>query len=71
MQGTVKHVAKPYLWCWYKERHVFTINWLVTKNSEADSRSEIAVSGRWKKLQPEVTKFEGIYAKVKSRQRSG
>lgn len=27
--------------------------------------------GRWKKLQPEVTKFCGIYAKVTSRERSG
>ncbi|KAE9324995.1 hypothetical protein PR003_g16588 [Phytophthora rubi] len=36
-----------------------------------DTRTETAVSGRLKKLQPEVTKFEGIYAKLKSRERSG
>ncbi|OWZ19374.1 hypothetical protein PHMEG_0006389 [Phytophthora megakarya] len=46
-------------------------NWLATKNSKADPRSEIAVSGRWKKLQPEVTMFEGVYGKVISRERSG
>jgi hypothetical protein len=36
-----------------------------------DARTEVAVPGKWKKLQPEVTKFEGIFAKLKSRERSG
>ncbi|EEY64801.1 uncharacterized protein PITG_15587 [Phytophthora infestans T30-4] len=45
--------------------------WLQIKSKESDDRSELAVAGRLKKLQPAVTKFEGIYSKLKSRERSG
>ncbi|KAG1693842.1 hypothetical protein DVH05_022762 [Phytophthora capsici] len=46
-------------------------HWLAQRGAGADERSEAAVSGRWKKLQPEVTKFEGIFSKLKSKERSG
>ncbi|KAE9047777.1 hypothetical protein PR002_g850 [Phytophthora rubi] len=47
-------------------------HWLENKStSDAEARSEIAVIGRWKKMQPEVTKFCGVYSKLKSRERSG
>ncbi|OWZ13817.1 hypothetical protein PHMEG_00012796 [Phytophthora megakarya] len=47
-------------------------HWLENKSDEAtEDRSEIAVIGRWKKLQPEATKFCGVYSKWKSRERSG
>lgn len=46
-------------------------HWLEHKPAEADSRSESAIVARWKKLLPEVTKFSGLYSKLKSRERSG
>eukprot|EP00644_Phytophthora_capsici_P019069 jgi/Phyca11/52094/gw1.507.4.1 len=47
-------------------------HWLENKTDESgEDRSATAVGGRWKKLQPEVTKFCGVYARVKSRERSG
>ncbi|KUF70757.1 Glutathione S-transferase T3 [Phytophthora nicotianae] len=47
-------------------------HWLENKRPEdKDPRTEVAIMGRWKKLQPEVTKFCGVYAKVTSRESSG
>ncbi|KAG1692172.1 hypothetical protein DVH05_025602 [Phytophthora capsici] len=46
-------------------------HWLAQRGAGVDERSEAEVSGRWKKLQPEVTKFEGIFSKLKSKERSG
>lgn len=46
-------------------------HWLEHKPAEADSRSEIAIVARWKKLLPEVTKFSGLHSKLKRRERSG
>nr|KAE8941446.1 hypothetical protein PF009_g8766 [Phytophthora fragariae] len=47
-------------------------HWLDNKSEESgEARSVTAITGRWKKLQPEVTTFCGVYAKVKSRERSG
>ncbi|GMF47906.1 unnamed protein product [Phytophthora fragariaefolia] len=45
-------------------------HWLEHKPADADSR-ESAIAARWKKMQPEVTKFSGLYSKLKSRERSG
>ncbi|ETI51150.1 hypothetical protein F443_05470 [Phytophthora nicotianae P1569] len=37
-------------------------HWLENKRPEdKDPRMEVAIMGRWKKLQPEVTKFCGVY----------
>ncbi|ETO65361.1 hypothetical protein F444_17309 [Phytophthora nicotianae P1976] len=46
-------------------------HWLHLKSEDTDNRSEVAVSDQWKKLQPAVTKFEGIYSKLKSQGRLG
>jgi hypothetical protein len=43
-------------------------HWLKHKSHEdTEDRSESAITGKWKKIQPEVTKFCGIYDKVKSK----
>ncbi|KAJ8524470.1 hypothetical protein ON010_g16648 [Phytophthora cinnamomi] len=44
--------------------------WLENVGANAEPRSEKAIAGRWKKMQPEVTKFEGIYMKLQSQERS-
>ncbi|GMF58956.1 unnamed protein product [Phytophthora fragariaefolia] len=39
-------------------------HWLEHKPADADSRSESAIAARWKKMQPEVTKFSGLSLEV-------
>jgi hypothetical protein len=46
-------------------------HWLQNKSAESEDRSVAAIAGRWKKLLPEVTKFEGIFSKLKRRECSG
>jgi hypothetical protein len=47
-------------------------HWKKNKSAaDQNDRTEIAIIGRWKKILPEITEFCGIYAKLKSKERSG
>lgn len=47
-------------------------HWHENKSAEdVNDRSALAVMGRWKKILPEMAKFEGILSKLKSKVRSG
>ncbi|GMF28693.1 unnamed protein product [Phytophthora fragariaefolia] len=45
--------------------------WLENRSTEeTEERTEVAITGRLKKLQPEVPKFDGNYAKLMRKERS-